>query len=64
MKEAYLTVQTVAKRLNCSISTVYALLAAGDLALVRTGLKKGYRVPESSLNQFLQKRISEFYESE
>ena len=46
----------VAKILDVSISTVYALQAAGLLVPIRTGLSKGYRWTDEIIEKFLEKR--------
>jgi len=52
-KGKLLTVGIVSKRLSCSISSVYRLIEYGDLSAVRTGPKKGLRVPEKKLDDYL-----------
>ena len=52
-----LPVSTVARRLSCSTSTVYGLIASGQLLCIRRGVKKGYSVPEDSVERFLRERI-------
>lgn len=50
----------VAKRLNCSIANVYALIGRGELRAVPVGAGgKGYRVSEADLNAFLNQRTAE-----
>lgn len=51
-----LPVSTVAARLGCSVGNVYRLIATGELVCVRTGLKKGYMVPETELEAFKRRR--------
>ena len=47
-------VQEVAKRLNCSVSTVYELVEAGKLAAYRIGLRRGsIRVTEEQIEAYL-----------
>ncbi len=60
-QEKLLTVRMVAKRLGLSISTIYRLVEAGELEVIRTGLKKGYKVPETSLNEFVENRRQEVF---
>lgn len=48
------TVGETAKRLNCSVSSVRALIAAGRLSCHRIGLRRGcIRVSEAQLQLFL-----------
>lgn len=54
-----LPVATVADRLACSPATVYRLISAGKLAYIRTGVKKGYMIPEDALAAFLERRAKE-----
>ncbi len=49
-------VEDVAERLNCSISTVYDAVAAGELGAYSVGRRKGYRFSEEQLQAFLEKR--------
>jgi excisionase family DNA binding protein len=51
-----LTVKQVAERLSCSAACVYALVASGELPVVRIGLKKGYRVDVRDLDAFVSGR--------
>ncbi len=52
-----MTVRDVATRLNCGLSTVYALVAAEELEAYRIGRgKAGLRFDEAMLNRFLEKR--------
>ncbi len=57
-----LDVSAVAKRLGASPAKVYVLIAAGDLAVINiasAGAKRAtYRIPESSLVEFMSKRAS------
>lgn len=51
-----LKIRDVAKRLNCSLSNVYALVAAGELKSFRVGRgKKGYRFSDEQVQDFLAK---------
>jgi excisionase family DNA binding protein len=61
-----LPVSVVVKRLASSKSTVYRLIACGDLGAVRTGEKKGLRVPAADLDLFLTRRhtFEEFEDAE
>ena len=48
-------VPDVAKRLNCSISTVYGLVDAGKIAAYRIGIGRGaLRIAEQDLEAFLE----------
>jgi excisionase family DNA binding protein len=55
-----LKLKEVAKRLNCSKSNVYSLVATGELLVHRVGLKKGLRVSEEDLAAYLAKVRGEF----
>ncbi len=48
-----LPVAAVARRLDCSVSHVYRMIASGDLVAVKVGRRKGYRIQEESLGEFL-----------
>lgn len=51
-----LPVSTVARRLGCSVANVYKLLERGELVCIRTGASKGYKVTESELAAFIERR--------
>jgi excisionase family DNA binding protein len=51
-----LTVKQAAQRLCCSAACVYALVASGELPVVRIGLQKGYRVDIRDLDAFVSDR--------
>lgn len=51
-----LPVSTVARRLGCSVGNVYSLLERGELVCIRTGASKGYKITESELAAFLERR--------
>lgn len=51
-----LTVQQVADRLQVNVETVRRLLRSGDLPGWRIGGRAGYRIFESHLEEFLDKR--------
>lgn len=51
-----LRLREVAERLNCSVQTVHNLKDRGLLAVVKTGVSKGYRVEEAELERFLRER--------
>ena len=53
-----LTVPKVMEMLNCSRSFVYKLIFNGDLKCLRLGDKKGLRVFEKSLNQYVSARCN------
>ena len=55
-----LTVLQVSVRLNVSRSQVYKLIEAGDLPAAKMGEKKGFRVRESVVDDFLEKRCANF----
>jgi excisionase family DNA binding protein len=52
-----LTIKEVAKRLQISLSMVYALVAKGDLACYEIGTCK--RISETDLGLFLEQRKKE-----
>lgn len=56
MSEKLLPVSVVARRLGCSVSNVYNLIAAGEMTCVRVGASKGYKVPEDELAAFLARQ--------
>src|SRR6185437_1332329 len=51
-----LKMKEVAERLNCSVQEVYVLKDAGLLTVVRTGIRKGYRVEEQELQRYIESR--------
>jgi excisionase family DNA binding protein len=51
-----LTIKQAAQRLCCSVACVYALIANGELPIVRIGLQKGYRVDARDLDAFINDR--------
>lgn len=51
-----LTIKQAAGRLACSVAGVYALVASGDLPVVRVGVHKGYRVDIRDLETFVSDR--------
>lgn len=55
MQEPVYTVKEVADRLKVSDRQVRKWIEDGELAVFRIGLR-GYRIPESSLNEFIAKR--------
>lgn len=55
--ERLLPVSVVARRLGCSPVNVYRLIGRGDLACVRIGPCKGYRVPESAVEALIRARF-------
>lgn len=56
MSEGWLTVKTAAEALGLSASTVYDLVAAGELACYRIGLNRGrIRFRPSDLDAYLEK---------
>lgn len=54
-QERMLTVKEVAQRLNVSERQVRMWVETGELARFRIGLR-GYRIPESSLAEFVARR--------
>jgi excisionase family DNA binding protein len=53
-----LRVKDVAKRLSCSLSTVYQVIESGALPSHRVGVRQGIRVSEDDLNEYLSQRRS------
>jgi len=52
-----LKIRDVAKRLNCSPSNVYALIASGELEAYRVGRGKcGLRFDDEQITAFLERR--------
>lgn len=56
-----LKVAQIAQRLNCSVSTVYALIESGRLAHYRC---PGVRVSEEQLNEYLGASVQRKYSGE
>lgn len=56
MQDRLLDVSVVAQRLYVSTSTVYRLLWGGYIPFVKMGIKRGYKVRETDLNEFIRKR--------
>ncbi len=56
MNNRRLEVSVVAARLNVAPCTVYRLIKAKELVATRSGVKKGFRVHEQSLEEFEKKR--------
>ncbi|HEX6964099.1 MAG TPA: helix-turn-helix domain-containing protein [Lacipirellula sp.] len=55
-----LTVKQTAARLCCSLANVYALIEKGELAVVRVGQQKGYRIDLRDLDAFVGERKFRF----
>ena len=51
-----LTIKETAQRLCCKRANVYALIANGELPVVRIGMQKGYRVDVRDLDAFISDR--------
>jgi len=51
-----LTIKETAQRLRCKRANVYALIASGELPVVRIGLQKGYRIDARDLEGFVNDR--------
>ena len=51
-----LPVSVAARRLGCSPSNIYRLIATGELVAIRTGASKGYKVPGSEIEAFTERR--------
>lgn len=54
----------VAVELGCSRATIYRLIAAGELEAFRLTERGSLRIPASSLDQFISRRIVEFQVAE
>lgn len=60
-RDEALTIGTVCKILRCGPSNVYKLIDAGELRGFRIGVGRGgKRVHRSDLDDFIQRRKSEF----
>lgn len=55
-----LSVKQTAQSLACSVANVYALIEAGELAVVNVGKSKGYRIDRRDLEAFIQQRKFRF----
>jgi excisionase family DNA binding protein len=55
-REAMLTVQQVADQLGVHPDTVRQWIRTGELYAIDLGGRAGYRVPESSIADFISKR--------
>jgi len=58
LEERKLDVSAAAKALGCSVATVYRLMHLGELKFIRTGPRKGYKIPISELREFVKRRTS------
>ena len=58
MQEQVYTVQEVAQRLKVSEKTVRVWIDQGDLPAFNIG-KRGYRIRESDLSAFIEKRMQQ-----
>ncbi len=59
-----LRVDQVAQKLNCTRRQVYYLLESGEIRGLSIGstLKKGIRVRESEVDEFIERRMKEYME--
>lgn len=55
--ETFLTVKEVARRLAVGRTTVYELIAKGDLVAIRIG--RARRIPESALERWIAQQLDE-----
>ena len=62
--EKLLRIDQAAARLNCSKSWIYRLVTDGKLSLLKIGPKRGYRIPESSLDAYVTQCAEAFYRAE
>ena len=53
-----LDVSAAARVLGCSVSTIYRLMHTGQLKYIRVGPRKGYKIPLSALQEFIEKRLA------
>jgi excisionase family DNA binding protein len=53
--EKFYRVDIVAEMLCVSKSILYYQMSAGNLRYIRHGRRKGYRVPSSAVDEYLQK---------
>ena len=51
-----LTVRQTAQLIGCSVTNVYALIAAGELPVIAIGKSRGYRIDLRDVEGFLQRR--------
>jgi excisionase family DNA binding protein len=56
IEERYLTVAQIAERLQVAPGTVRHWLRTGELQGIALGPKAGYRVTETQLKEFLERR--------
>ncbi len=56
----FITVQEVAKQLQCSKSNVYKLCDSGELQSIKLGDKKGLRILKQSFDAFLCAKLAEW----
>lgn len=54
-EDEYLKVETVARKLNCSVSSVYREVEKGTLRAVRIG--RTVRIPRSALLLFIKQQL-------
>lgn len=54
--EAIYSLKAAAARLGIGLSSLYEIVDAGDIAVVRLGSKKGFRIKGSDLAAFLDSR--------
>lgn len=55
-----LTIKEAASRLACSRANLYSLIESGEVAVVRVGARKGFRIDERDLASFIAKRKVRF----
>lgn len=56
---AWWTVSELAEHLRCSTTNVYDLMRSGRLRYVRAGVKKGYRISDAVVREFLSREPDE-----
>ncbi len=59
LKEKFLTVDQVSKRLNISKPQIYKMIENGTLKAVKFGTKRGYRISETVVNDFIKLKSEE-----
>ena len=59
VRDKLLNVEQVRERMQCSRRHVYNLIAQGDLAAIRLGIRQGLRIRESEVEKFFDRCIAE-----
>lgn len=61
MNEKMLDLSIVAKRLDISLASAYRLINSNKLKFIKCGPKKGYKVREADLAEYLFKRDNDLF---